>query len=1105
MTEAFLNVIQMSLSAGWLVLTVVLLRIFLRKSPHWVHVLLWGIVAIRLISPFSIESDLSLVPDWKIDGQDIVSLSQTGGTGQILDSDGNILIEEDLVSGQKGQLLDSEGNVILQKPLEPGLHSSDPNRADPIRIMAGIWCIGCVLMLGYAMVSYLRLRRRLCTSIRMQDGVRQCEYIDSPFVLGLFRPVIYLPYGMAEGDMHHVIAHEQAHIRRRDHWWKPLGFFLLTIHWFNPLMWLAYLLLCRDIELACDEKVIQELGSEQRADYTQALVHCSVNRRRIAACPLAFGEVGVKERVKSIMNYRKPSFWIMVTAVAVCIAVAVCFLTDPKPSPKFAMNGGNVRDLEPERIVERIMDFQGVESGNLYMNSDNFSLTVDADFDWNFDQTISYFYYEKRQVRSAQLRIFPEEDEYFLTESREWPDQNRIFLLRHYLDALKYLPQEAIRALAPADQYLIEHIDSGSPSDFDRVITYSAEGVGETDGWFLHLRILPQHSTGEAYSGTGEEVVHLFYGDKATEGAVKWFDYSKTPQLMDWDAVRTYTAGEFPGVVFDCTATRISDGKQVLIQGMPIWSAYLSDLNGDGYREICAETSYGSGLIDNRVIIYDYANSSSYLLEARGYFDYYLYRDGRDGQLYLEKRIYNSDVTMSSELLRIEDGAVQLPTKQKTYLKAKLLAIEDEHFLVEPIAGSPELNIASRIMVPMWNILPAMEPEIGDILEIAYDGVIQETYPAKISFPYHIRVLADDPGMDTIVIRHETESGDTSSVTITDESTIASIRSIYDTLETENYGRPLSGERLVISFLEGQVCQEEWTVSYYEEENELVTCADGFGIGNRRVTSALSYDWLLEVFENAHIQMIPTNTDLLGCPAGALLIPIDGNVYRYALTEASPEGVTVDELLYTFTEETPVEGILWEVYSLKEYPDKTAVWMISGTNSAWLCTYSPPARCSEYALDQAMAAGFVVMEDGIATSGQDIWKAFYERTQQGKPASVTVVHYYTLDPETCDRAYYETYRQDYPCLYEIRLDYDGETFTLTEPDGNDVRIRNFSYLMKYDNTAFYAPSSQTPGNRFDYVLTHDNTLTWEELFHGLVSSQMGAYIEHYSIYSEMEP
>ena len=148
-------------------------------------------------------------------------------------------------------------------------------------------------------------------------------------MLGIIKPKIYLPFQIDGQNLEHVVSHEQAHIQRRDHWWKPLGFLLLTIHWFNPLMWLAYVLLCRDIELACDEKVVRELGMEQRADYSQALLACSVNRRMIAACPLAFGEVGVKERVKSVLNYKKPAFWVMVVSVVACAVVAVCFLTNP--------------------------------------------------------------------------------------------------------------------------------------------------------------------------------------------------------------------------------------------------------------------------------------------------------------------------------------------------------------------------------------------------------------------------------------------------------------------------------------------------------------------------------------------------------------------------------------------------------------------------------------------------------------------------------------------------------------------------------------------------------------------------------------------------------
>ena len=220
-------------------------------------------------------------------------------------------------------------NPVISGSFTPALGAS----ANPLQIwipvLAGIWLFGIAALFLYSAVSYCRLRRKVCEAVILRDNIYQSENVCSPFVLGIIRPKIYLPYHMDSREVGHVIAHEQTHIRRKDHWWKPLGFLLLTIHWFNPLMWLSYVLLCRDIELACDEKVIGKMGNAQRADYTQALVACSVDRRLIAACPLAFGEIGVKERVKSVMNYKKPAFWIVLASVIVCAVIAVCFLTNP--------------------------------------------------------------------------------------------------------------------------------------------------------------------------------------------------------------------------------------------------------------------------------------------------------------------------------------------------------------------------------------------------------------------------------------------------------------------------------------------------------------------------------------------------------------------------------------------------------------------------------------------------------------------------------------------------------------------------------------------------------------------------------------------------------
>lgn len=310
MTEIFLKILNMSISACWLILAVLVLRILLKKAPKWTNVLLWGIVAVRLLCPFSIESAMSLVPSAEtISPEIMMDPEPTIHTGI--------------------STINSAVNPVISEVLAPTPGASVNPLQIWISVLAGIWAVGIVILLGYTAVSFWLLRRKVATAVLLKENIFQSENVGSPFVLGIVRPKIYLPFQMDEQDLGHVIAHEQAHIRRRDHWWKPFGFLLLTIYWFNPLMWLAYVLLCRDIELACDEKVIRELGSEQRADYSQALLACSVNRRMIAACPLSFGEVGVKERVKSVLNYKKPAFWIIVAAVIVCVVVAVCFLTDP--------------------------------------------------------------------------------------------------------------------------------------------------------------------------------------------------------------------------------------------------------------------------------------------------------------------------------------------------------------------------------------------------------------------------------------------------------------------------------------------------------------------------------------------------------------------------------------------------------------------------------------------------------------------------------------------------------------------------------------------------------------------------------------------------------
>ena len=311
MTDLFLKIINMSISATWLVLAVLALRLLLKKAPKWIHVLLWGMVALRLLCPFTLESALSLIPSAQVIPQEIL-LSPTPEIHTGIDAVNSVV------------------NPIIAETFAPAPHAS----ANPLQILmpifAAIWCLGIAMMTLYTILTYTRLRRQVRMAIRVKDNIYLSEWIDTPFVLGLFRPRIYLPYHMDETDRRHVIAHERTHIRRRDHWWKPLGFLLLSIHWFNPILWLSYILLCRDIELACDERVIRTMSPSRRAAYSQALLNCSMDRRSIAACPLAFGEVGVRQRVKNVLHYKKPAFWITLIASLLCAVIAVCFLTDPE-------------------------------------------------------------------------------------------------------------------------------------------------------------------------------------------------------------------------------------------------------------------------------------------------------------------------------------------------------------------------------------------------------------------------------------------------------------------------------------------------------------------------------------------------------------------------------------------------------------------------------------------------------------------------------------------------------------------------------------------------------------------------------------------------------
>lgn len=349
MEGIFVKLLNMSISASVLILIAVLLRGVLRRSPKWIHCLLWGLVAVRLVCPLSFESSFSLAPR-----ADFVEtkfgVQREDGRYMNSATDAGKALNDDLDNAQNKNLA-NKGNA---------------DRQGDWKKISWTWFVGVVLLLGYAAIRYLRFRKNVQASIRIRDGIYVCDNIRTPFILGVIRPGIYLPSDMDEVQTDNVIAHERAHLSRLDQVWKPLGYCLLAVYWFNPLCWLAYVLFCRDMELACDEKVIRDMDVEDKKVYSRVLLSFSDPSHRIAAGPLAFGEIGVKKRIQSVLNYRKPAFWMVGLAILALVVTSLCFLTNPKAANDPAQTMGTAEYQLPDGLEAENADDLTIFTPNVY-------------------------------------------------------------------------------------------------------------------------------------------------------------------------------------------------------------------------------------------------------------------------------------------------------------------------------------------------------------------------------------------------------------------------------------------------------------------------------------------------------------------------------------------------------------------------------------------------------------------------------------------------------------------------------------------------------------------------------------------------------------------
>lgn len=303
MEAVFSKLVGISLVANWLILAVVVLRLLLKKAPRRVTCILWLIVALRLIVPFSIESPVSMIP-------------QT--TSVIQEAVDTNLIHPEVIS-----------SVMTPEPGQDETNAAYVRNGQHMPVLPLIWCGGMAAMLCYFAFSYLRMRHLVREAARETGNIWICDAVTTPFILGLIRPRIYLPSGLSGATKECVIAHEQCHLRWKDHWWKPLAFVLLAVYWFDPLVWVSYALLCRDIEFACDERVIHHYGITDKKAYSRALLECSTGKRLVLACPVAFGETAVTQRIRNVLRYKRPRFWVILVCAVVIAVMAVGFLTVP--------------------------------------------------------------------------------------------------------------------------------------------------------------------------------------------------------------------------------------------------------------------------------------------------------------------------------------------------------------------------------------------------------------------------------------------------------------------------------------------------------------------------------------------------------------------------------------------------------------------------------------------------------------------------------------------------------------------------------------------------------------------------------------------------------
>ncbi len=937
MQRVFQKVLELSMTGSVIALAVMVIRLLFRNAPKWTMCLLWGLVALRLVCPVNIESGFSLMPQRIATGQIISNMADTP------------LPDEQGLSTPEGvtQTIPVDGDFFHEDVV-----SREPSVTVGGRFFSGlgwIWLAGMMGMLGYAVISYLSLKHKMAEATRLRENIWQSEQAEMPFVLGFLRPRIYLPYHITEEDIPPVIAHEQAHIRRKDHWWKPLGFLLLSVHWFNPVLWAAYCLLCRDIESACDEKVIRSMEKREKQAYSTALLHCSIRRRAITACPLAFGEVGVKERVKHVMRFKKPGFWMMLIALLVCAVVAVCFLTNPTQAPK-----------APEPFAHSYRVSQILYQDGRY----SFAYTTRT---------------APRYSLTSDYQLFTIED----PDSGVWNQLPGAFR-EVKLSGLIF--DDYFKGDDPSSPW-------GTPQDGAESIreqtaqAWRFDVEGDTNGVFYYL-ILTE--TDRVYLCYGYDVGDL-HAEAEPGSLIRWvFQLERTDLL---------------------TCSAVSGNCEAHIE--PVYYPMGYDWDYEGIAE---------GAINDSGTLFFYPEWNPEALSVR--------------EEYHRKTGDSTEIQSAAyQIPRGPDGTYEMPVSRRGATR------EEAVYFVECDTGVYIFRIVyNNSSAPLTEMESTLTLE--KLVDLSQKGD-EMTWEDFRDYPH------EDVGSGLYIFRFTIDDNFCLDITGGDSR-------MEDPMGF--YLRSLDGSDAYIDIREGDVA------AFIRNHS-----------GEKKVS------------------MVPTDSGNTGIFDRYLYLTIDGEKYRFERQEIMPVGIQAGPLMETVYEDDGLGNrYAYSVYFVKNVTDNSMFLVHSeDMDMMWLYRYSPAKAVAPDSLQQAKDSGYVVLEDGDPTWGQELWQDFYDKTQQGIPAAVTVAHYHTLDPERCSTQYYEAYREDYPSLYLYELSFDGETYRVQTGDMD----RKYEYLMRYPDTLT---------GKTEYVLTHDNRVTWDALFQSLVSSQLDAYIDHCTVYRDVE-